>query len=327
VIIGAGPCGIAAAIEAKRSGLNYVVLEQGSVCLSLTKYPIYMTFASSPENLELGGHPFTTGAEKPTRLEAIRYFRRVAEVEGIVVQSLERVVEVTPIDGGGFTVESHRRDGTKGTYTTAHIGLAIGYFDHPNLLSIPGEDDPSRCTHFFTEPSPYYGMEVAVVGGKNSAVEAALQLYRAGCKVTLIYRRSDLSDSVKPWVRPDIDARIKSGAITAYFETNIRSVNPTTVTLERNGQSFEIANDYVFAMTGYSPDQSVLMRLGVTINTETGRPTHDESTMETNVPGLFLIGVIAAGYEANKIFIENGRFHGAAMVQTILGRRSVFLSR
>lgn len=321
VIIGGGPCGIAAAIEAQRRGLRYLVLEQGSLCSSLTKYPIYMTFASSPENLELGGHPFPTAGEKPTRLEAIRYFRRVAEVEQIYVRQFEKVVGVLAREEGGFEVTTRTRAGQEFQYETENVAMAVGHFDHPNLLNIPGEELTDRCSHFFTEPSPYYGMEVAVVGGKNSAVEAALQLNRAGVKVTMVYRRPELPSSVKPWVRPDIEARIKQGAIKAHFGTNILSINPTTVTLEKDGQAFEIANDFVFALTGYRPDHSVLKSLGIPIDDETGRPTHDESTMETNIPGLFLVGVIAAGYEANRIFIENGRFHGKAVVDTILYRR------
>lgn len=319
IIVGAGPCGIAAAIEAERRGVNYLMLEQGSVCMSLTKYPIYMTFASSPENLELGGHPFPTGGEKPTRLEAIRYFRRVAEVEQVKVHQYEKVTGVKK--GAHYTVSTRRRDGSEGVYETANIALAIGYFDHPNMLGIPGEENPERCSHFYTEPSPFYGMNVAVVGGKNSAVEAALQLYRAGVKVSLVYRRAELPASVKPWVRPDIENRIKSGAIPAYFGTHIRSINPTTITLEQDGHTFEMENDFVFALTGYSPDQSVLRQLGVEIDAATGKPRHDEATMETNVPGLFLVGVVAAGYDANKIFIENGRFHGKAVVDAILARR------
>lgn len=320
IIIGAGPCGIAAAIAAQRRGLSYLVLEQASVCASLTKYPIYMTFASSPENLELGGHPFPTGGEKPTRLEAIRYFRRVAEVEQINVQQYERVVGVAGSQGA-FTVKSRRRDGSEHAYECANVALAIGYFDHPNMLNIPGEDNPDRCTHFFTEPSAYYGMEVVVVGGKNSAVEAALQLNRAGVKVSLIYRRDELPASVKPWVRPDIENRVKTGAIRAYFGTNVLAIEPNSVELEQDGQRFSIPNDFVFALTGYSPDQSVLRHLGVAIDEQTGKPAYDEATMETNVPGLFLVGVIAAGYDANKIFIENGRFHGQAAVDTIRARR------
>jgi thioredoxin reductase (NADPH) len=322
IIVGAGPCGIAAALEARRQGLNYLVLEQGSVCMSLTKYPIYMTFASSPEKLELGGHPFPTSGEKPTRLEAIRYFRRVAEVEQINVRQDEKVVRVEPLDGGGYLVHTRRRNGSEERYEAQNIALAIGYFDKPNMLNIPGEANPERCTHFYTEPSPYYGMEVAVVGGRNSAVEAALQLYRAGCKVTLIYRRGELPPSIKPWVRPDIENRLKTGEIKGYLDTQILSINPQTVTLERDGQTFDIPNDYVFALTGYSPDQSVLRRLGVVIDAETGRPQYTGATMETNVPGLFLVGVIAAGYDANKIFIENGRFHGKAVVDTIVSRRA-----
>ncbi len=321
IIVGAGPCGIAAAVEAQRRGLNYLVLEQESICASITKYPIYMTFASSAERLELGGYPFPTAGEKPTRLEAIRYFRRVAEVEGINVHQYEKVVRVERLEGGGFRVHSRGRSGTEHTYETQNLAMAIGYFDHPNMLNIPGEDDPSRCSHFYTEPSPYYGMKVAVVGGKNSAVEAALQLWRAGVDVTLVYRRPALGDKVKPWVKPDIENRIKEGAIKAYFNTNILSINPTTITLEQEGKVFEIENDFVFALTGYSPDHTILRKLGVEIDAESGRPVHDEATMETNVPGLFLVGVIAAGYDANKIFIENGRFHGKAVVETILARR------
>jgi thioredoxin reductase (NADPH) len=255
IIVGAGPCGIAAAIDAERAGLRYLVIEQGSLCLSITKYPIYMTFASSPENLEIGGHPFPTSGEKPTRLEAIRYFRRVAEVERINVNQYEKVIGVEQEDEG-FRVSTRRRGGIEASYYAQNVALAIGYFDHPNLLNIPGEEDSERCTHFYTEPSPYYGMKVVVVGGKNSAVEAALQLHRAGVEVTLVYRRPELSPKVKPWVRPDIENRIQSGEIKAYLDTEIRSINATTVTLERNGQLMEIENDFVFALTGYSPDQT-----------------------------------------------------------------------
>jgi len=321
IIVGAGPCGIAAAVEAQRRGLSYLVLEQSSVCASLTKYPTYMTFASTPENLELGGHPFPTGGEKPTRLEAIRYFRRVAEVEQIQVHQHEKVVAVQRDDAGGYRLHSRRRDGGQAAYEARNVAIAIGYFDHPNMLGIPGEENPERCTHFYSEPSPYYGMDVAVVGGKNSAVEAALQLYRAGVKVSLVYRKAELPPSVKPWVRPDIEARINSAAIPAYFSTQLAAINPTSITLERDGQRFDLPNDYVFLLTGYSPDQTILRQLGVEIDGATGKPHYDEATMETNVPGLFLVGVIAAGYDANKIFIENGRFHGKAVVDAILARR------
>lgn len=321
LIAGAGPCGLATALAAHRAGLDYLVLEKGSVAHSLTHYPMFMQFFSTPEKLEIGGVPFVTDGEHPTRREGLRYFRRVAESAGLRIRQWEAVVAARRT-AAGFVAETRRRDGAGGTYTARNLVMATGYFDHPNALGVPGEEDPALCSHYYTEASPYYGLDVVVVGGKNSAVEAALDLFRHGARVTLVHRGPDLSDRVKPWILPDIRGRLKAGDIAASFGTRVTAIRPGHVDLEQDGRPFSRPADFVLALTGYRPDHSVIQALGVEVDPASGKPRHDPDTMETNVPGLFLAGVIAAGYDANKIFIENGRDHGDIIVRTIQARQA-----
>lgn len=321
VIIGAGPCGVAAALAAHRAGLNYVAIEQGSVVHSLTRYPLFMNLFSTPERLEIGGVPFVTEHPRPTRREAIAYYRRIAEVNRLHIRQWEKVVAAEHVPGG-FLLHTRRRDGREDRLTCRRLVVATGYLDSPNLLGVPGEEDPNLCSHFYTEPTPYYGLDVLVVGGTNSAVEAALDLYRNGARVTLVHRGPDLSPRVKPWVLPDIRARLNEGAIQALFNARLLAIRPGTATVEQAGRVQERPCGYVFALTGYRPDHSLIQSLGVTVDPETGVPYHDPATMETNVPGLYLAGVISAGHDANKIFIENGRDHGELIVRSIQSLQS-----
>lgn len=319
-IVGAGPCGLAAALAAERAGLDYVVVEQGSVAHSLTRYPFFMTFFSTSDRLEIGGVPLVTTGAHPSRVEAIRYYRRIAESYGLAVRQWEKVVGAERLVQG-FRLLTRHRDGRPDQVEARNVAIATGYFDSPNLLGVPGEDDPSLCSHFYTEAAPYYGLKVLVVGGKNSAVEAALDLHRHGAHPVLVHRGPDLSEKVKPWVMPEIRARLKDGSIRAYFNTVVRRIAPGATTLARGETTWDEPCDFLFALTGYRPDHSFIQALGVEIDPATGVPRHNPENMETNVPGLFLAGVIAAGFDANKIFIENGREHGERIVRALLARR------
>lgn len=314
VIVGAGPCGLACAIEAQRAGLTYVVVEKGCLVNTLYRFPTNMVFFSTPELLAIGGVPFIVAGEKPTRAEALNYFRKVAEAFRLHLRLHERVDEIVPEDGA-FAVRTSR-----GILRARNVVLATGYFDTPNMLGIPGEDLP-HVSHYYTEGHPFFGRDVLVVGGQNSAVEAALDLYRAGARVTLVHFEDALGAKVKPWVRPVIESHIQKGHIAVLFRTRLEEIRPGKALVSTDGERRWITADAVLAMTGYRPDHSLLRRLGVCIDPETGEPEHDPETMETNVRGLFLAGVIAAGYDANKIFIENGRFHGAKIVRRLLERR------
>lgn len=320
IIIGAGPCGLATALAAQEAGLDFTVVEQGSVAHAMTRYPVFMTFFSTADRLAIGGIPFLCQGDKPTRREALRYYRGIAEARRLPVRQWEKVVAGERIPGG-FRLYTQHRDGRRDTHECRHLVVATGYFDNPNRLGVPGEDDPALCSHFYTEGSPYYGLHVFVVGGRNSAVEAALDLFRHGARVTLVHRGPDLSDRIKPWILPDIRARLQEGSIRALFNTQVRAIAPGRIQLERAGQIWWEPCDYVFPLIGYRPDHTFIQSLGVEVDPATGIPRHDPDTMETNVPGLFLAGVIAAGYDANKIFIENGREHGPRIVAAILGRR------
>jgi len=276
-----------------------------------------MTFFSTPENLEIGDVPFVTAATKPSRTEALTYYRRVAQHFDLDVRQYEEVVGVEG-NRGGFTVVSRRRGGAEETHRARELVVATGYFDTPNLLEVPGEDLP-KVTHYYREAHPYFDQDCLVVGGGNSAVEAALDLWRAGARVTLVHQFADLDDGVKPWVRPDIENRIRDGAIPAFFRTQVREIGATHVLLwdETTREERRLANDWVFAMTGYAPDAEFLARLGVEVDVGSGIPRHDPETMETNVPGIFVAGVLVAGFDANKIFIENGRHHGELILASL----------
>jgi thioredoxin reductase (NADPH) len=313
IIVGGGPAGLAASIECTTSSLAHLVIEKGSVVESLRRFPMNMIYFTTPDLLEIGDLPLVTSREKPSRLEALKYYRRVAERYRLPLNLYERVEEVSR-QNGLFQVRSTPGVGDGRTYRSHKVIVATGYYDNPNLLGIPGEDLP-KVSHYYQEAHPYYQMEVAVIGGANSAAEAALDLFRSGAKVTLIHREAELSSHIKYWVRPDIENRIKRGEIPALFETEVEEILPTKLRLKsKDGTRSELANDFVLALIGYHPDYRFLESMGIEIESEMGRPHHDPETMETNVTGLYVAGGMVSGRETNKIFIENGRFHGGKIV-------------
>jgi thioredoxin reductase (NADPH) len=317
VIIGAGPAGLAAAIEAKRRGLRYVVVEKAALVNSLLHYPDDMAFFTTPELMEIGGLPFVSPHEKPTRQEALRYYRRVTEAMGLEVRLYEPVTEIARRDDGAFRIVSRIPDGGVVERTARFVILAAGAYDVPNRLGVPGEELP-HVSHYYREAHSNWRRRVVIVGGKNSAAEAALELYRAGARVLLVHRGSALGESIKYWVKPDIENRIAEGAIRARFSTRVVEITSTDVILDGpDGRVTEPA-DRVLLLTGYRSDPVLLKQAGAAIDPETGAPVHDEATFETTVPGLYVIGAFVAGKQSGRIFIENGRFHGEVAVREVV---------
>jgi thioredoxin reductase (NADPH) len=319
LIIGAGPSGLATAIAAKQHGLDYAIVDKGVLVNSIYNFPPLMVFFTTPELLEIGGLPLVTPYDKPTRLEALRYYRRVVDTFGLQVSFHEEVREIEREEDGTFVVTSTGRGGTRVRHARAVV-LAIGYYDLPNYLGIPGEDLP-HVSHYYTDAHPYYRQRVVVVGGKNSSAEASLELFRAGAHVTLVHRRAALGDSIKYWVRPDIDNRIKEGSIAARFESRVVEIRPTEVIIERNGEQETIPAEGVFLLTGYHPDAELMRRAGIECHPESLTPTLNPETFESNVPNLFIAGGAVAGRNTGNIFIENGRFHGERIIKVIADRR------
>ncbi len=310
IIIGGGPCGLAAAISLQEIGLNPIVIEKGNIVNAIFHYPTHQTFFSSSEKLAISDVPFIIEQQKPKRNQALVYYREVVKRKNIQVHRFEKVEKVTPQDGK-FIVYSNKE-----IYETPYVVIATGYYDHPNYMNIPGEDLP-KVYHYFKEGHPYFDTDVLVIGGKNSAIDAGLALHKAGARVTVVYRGAEYSSSIKPWVLPDFAALVRDGNIRMMFNTGVKEIKENEVILLQEGQEITIPNDFVFAMTGYHPDHSFIQQIGVTEDEATGRPTFNPETMETNVPGLFIAGVIAAGNDANEIFIENGRFHGDLIAKYI----------
>jgi thioredoxin reductase (NADPH) len=298
-------------------------VEKGALVNSIFHFPRHMTFFTTAELLEIGGLPFVTPYEKPTQVEGLKYYRKVTDAFGLHVTLGQEVVGLRRIegatDGARFLLETRAADGATSSRSARNVAFATGYYDHPNLLGIPGEERP-QVSHYYTEPHGYYRQPVVVVGGKNSAAIAALELYRAGAEVTLVHRRAQLSDSIKYWIRPDIENRIKEGAIPALFETCLTEIRAHSVLVASAAGTEEIPAEQVFLLTGYHPDTSLLRQAGVRIDEATLVPAHDAATLETNVPGLFLAGALVSGKQTSRIFIENGRFHGEAIVGAITGR-------
>ncbi len=322
LIVGAGPAGLAAAIAAQQAGLDYAVLEKGVLVNSIFHFPRAMTFFTTPELLEIGGLPFVTPFDKPTQWEALRYYRRVADSFGL---RIELGVAVTGLrrEPDGFVLEvsaAGENGASRSTRRPArHVVIATGYYDHPNRLGIPGEDLP-HVFHYYDEPHAYYRKDVVVVGGKNSAAIAALEIHRAGGRVVLVHRGTALAESIKYWIRPDIENRIKDGAVAARFESRVVEIAPRHAVIEGPAGRETLPADAVFLMTGYRPNTTLLESVGVRIDPHTRKPGLAPESLETNVPGLFVAGSVAAGNETSRIFIESGRFHGEAIVKTIVAR-------
>lgn len=308
IIIGAGPAGLACGIEARRRKLEFRILEKGCLVNSIYHFPTFMTFFTTPELLEIGDIPMIVQTEKPRRLDGLKYYRRVAEHYDLPVQDYETVLSVTGRDGD-FRVATEDRFGQRHQYGCRKVIVATGYFDNPNLLGVPGEE-LDKVSHYYTDPHPYYRKKVAVIGGKNSAAIAALELYRNGAEVVLIHRGEAMRKEVKYWILPDIHNRIRNGEIKAYFQSRVREIRPREIVLETPQGEKILENDFVFALTGYHPRLDFLQEMGIRVDPETMIPEHDPLTLETNVKGIYVAGALVSGKFTSRIFIENGRFHG-----------------
>jgi thioredoxin reductase (NADPH) len=315
IIVGGGPCGISAAIALQNIGLSPLVIEKGNIVNAIYHYPTHQTFFSSSEKLEIGDVPFITENRKPVRIQALTYYREVVKRKKVEINAFEKVESVHKQEDGMFLVKT-----SKETYLTKYVVIATGYYDNHNNLVIPGAD-LEKVSHYFKEGHPYFNKHVTVIGGKNSSVDAALELVKADAHVTVVYRGSTYSPSVKPWILPEFEALVRNGTIRMVFDADVTMITDDSLTYAtHDGKEETIRNDFVFAMIGYHPDHQFLIKMGVEIDKETGRPEFNPETMETNVEGIFIAGVIAAGNNANEIFIENGRFHGAQIAECIKHR-------
>jgi thioredoxin reductase (NADPH) len=319
LVVGAGPSGLAAAIAAKRHGLDYQVLEQGVLVNSIYRFPPQMVFFTTPELLEIGGLPFVSPYDKPTRPEALRYYRKVVDTFDLQISYDDRVTAIECETPGSLVVESVSSKGVRRMREACNVVMAIGYYDHPVMLGIPGEELP-HVSHFYQDPHVHYRQRVVIVGGGNSAAEAALELFRAGASVTLVHRHAALKSTIKYWVRPDVENRIKEGSIAARFEAQLAEIRSGSVVVRSGAGDEEIPADAVYLLTGYRADADLMCRAGVRLD-ERQAPVHDPATFETNVPGLFVAGGAIAGVDTGTIFIENGRFHGEKIIEVIAARR------
>jgi thioredoxin reductase (NADPH) len=318
LVVGAGPTGLACAIEAQKAGLRAVLVDKGCVCNSLFHYPAHMTFFTTSELLEIGGIPFPSPHAKPTRNEALEYYRQVAAHYRLDVRQYHRVESLSGRDGA-FTAHLSDSFGRASELRARKAAIATGYYDLPNVMGIPGEM-LSKVHHYYHDPHPYFEMDVAVIGGKNSAAIAALELWRHGARVTLIHRGPAIHAHVKYWIKPDIENRIKNGEIKARFLTRVVEITPDAIEIESGNGGESLRNDFVFALTGYHPDFSFLEKMGVRFEGPDRQPVCDPETLESNVPGIYLAGVIVAGSRTNEIFIENGRFHGGQIARALVAK-------
>ncbi len=316
-IVGAGPCGLAAAITMLRAGMSCVVFDGGAVTSTITAYPTYVHFFSTAEKLSIGGLPFTIGGDKPGRRDALAYYRSAVTYFGIPVHQFEKVTEVTGT-AGDFVVHTLRRGGEVRATRARFVIIATGYFGSPNKLNVPGET-LEHVSHIYREGHEAFEQDAVVVGGGNSAAEAALDLWRAGARVTLVHFGPDFDMKIKPWILPDVQNRMKEGNIGVRWNSRVRSISAHHVTIDTNGAPTDLPADRVYVMTGFAPNVDLLRRVGVSIDPKSGVPAHDARTLETDVPGIFIAGVVVAGFDANKVFIENGRFHGEKILAHILG--------
>jgi thioredoxin reductase (NADPH) len=349
IIVGAGPSGLAAAIAAKQHGLDYQVLEQGVLVNSIFRFPPQMVFFTTPELLEIGGLPFVSPYDKPTRAEALKYYRKVVDTYDLQISGDEQVLSIAregddgePAGQAGeagsaaesvFALETRTGKGVRRVRHARFVVMAIGYYDHPVMIGVPGEDLP-QVRHYYSEPHVHYRQRVVIVGGGNSAAESALEMFRAGAHVTLVHRAPTLKSTIKYWVRPDIENRIKEGSIAGRFGRCVKEIRPTSVVIVgsgglgesgescvsgESGEEEEIPADAVYLLTGYRADADLMCRAGVMLN-ERQAPLHHPETFETNVPGLFVAGGAIAGVDTGTIFIENGRFHGTQIIEEIARR-------
>jgi len=316
VIIGAGPIGLEAAIRAKRAGLSYKVLEKGCIVNAIAHYPTYMGFFTSSERLEIGGHPLVTATDKPTRKEALDYYRKVVQNEGLNVEQYTEVVGLSPRTAG-FDITTCRREG-RATIRARKVVIATGYFDNPKLLGVPGEE-LANVSHYYTEAHPYFDRNVTLIGAGSSAADAALDLFRAGAKVTIVHRGEDFRHSLKYWIRPNLENRIAEGAITAHFRTEVREITETAVIAVKEGRELRIPSDQTFALTGYFASPKLLEMAGVQVDRDTLAAELNED-FESNVPGLYVIGSAGFGLRTSDVFIENGLVHTARAMKDIIGK-------
>jgi bacillithiol disulfide reductase len=321
LVIGAGPTGLACAIEAQRAGFSAVSIDKGCLVNSLFHYPANMVFFTTPELLEIGDLPFTTANQKPNRLEALEYYRNVAQHYRLDVRQYQQVLTITGHDGTfhAVTRDRHRQEHQ---YTARKLVVATGFYDRPNYMGVPGED-LHKVMHYYTEPHPFFDTDVLVVGAKNSAAIAALELWRRGARVTLVHRGPDIHKNVKYWIRPDIENRIANCEVTAYFSSKVEEIGPNAVRISTPEGPLTLRNDFVFALTGYHPDYEFLESLGIQLTRPEMRPVCDPRTFESNVPGIYVAGVIVAGAKTGEIFIENGRFHGRQIAADLKERMGV----
>jgi thioredoxin reductase (NADPH) len=318
LVVGAGPTGLSCAIEAQKAGLRVVTVDKGCLCNSLFHYPTHMTFFTTPELLEIGGIPFPSPNTKPSRNEALQYYRRVAEIYQLDIRPYHRVERVEGANGG-FTVHTLDRFGRGGKIRARRLVIAIGYYDLPNYLHIPGEN-LSKVHHYYFDPFPYGGMDVLVIGGKNSAAIAALELWRGGARVTLVHRGPEIPPHVKYWIKPDLENRITNSEIKAHFCSEVVEITPDAAVIQTPQGRVTVKNDFIFAMTGYHPDFAFLESLGVRLEGEDRLPACNLETLESNIAGIYLAGVIVGGARTNDIFIENGRLHGRQIAAALVAR-------
>ena len=313
VVVGAGPAGLAAALEAKKYGLDCVVIDKGGITNSILHFPTQMIFFTTPELLEIGGVPLVSDREKPTRNEALKYYRKVVGAYKLHVNQYEEVLRIEQPEPHIFRVHT-----SMAQYEGRNVAIAIGYYDNPNMMGVPGEDLP-HVSHYFTEAHFFYDRDVAVIGGKNSAAEAALELFRGGARVSLIHRGDTLGNTVKYWVRPDIENRLKNREITPYLNSKVLEITTTHVKISQNGEIRQVPAQQVFALTGYHCSTKFFDQLGVRYDADTLRAQHNPETLETNVAGVYLAGSVVGGRLNGEVFIENGRFHGEVLMKVIAG--------
>ncbi|MDV2580846.1 YpdA family putative bacillithiol disulfide reductase [Alkalibacillus haloalkaliphilus] len=321
IIIGAGPCGMSTGIELKRKGFDPLLIEKENVANSLYHYPTHQTFFSSSEKLEIGQIPFISERQKPVRNEALTYYRTVAQRTELRINTYEQVMKIEKQQNNAYTLQTKTKNGEEKTYYANYVVIATGYYDNPNRLNVRGESLP-HVFHYFKEAHPYFNQNVVVIGGKNSAVDAALELEKAGAHVTVLYRGSDYSPSVKPWVLPNFESLVRHRKVRMEFDAEVDEITTESVRYSVKGEQREVKANFVFAMIGYHPNQQFLKSVGIEIDHETGRPQFREQSMETNIDHIYISGVIAAGYNNNEIFIENGRHHGEKIANDIVNKET-----